>query len=121
MRTRPAVSRRCAAADRELTAEVAAARDFESQVFQFFEADATLESPAVAAHPLRESPALPLVTLRVTDNVELRARIPRMRPSLIFSISLIIAANLHIAIAQSSPTPAPTPVTLTNMRACYRA
>jgi hypothetical protein len=35
-----------------------------------------------------------------------------MRPSLTLSISLIIAANLQSAIAQSSPTPAPTPVTL---------
>ena len=38
-----------------------------------------------------------------------------MRPSLTFSISLIIAANLHTAIAQSSPTPAPTPVTLRSL------
>src|SRR4026209_2203160 len=62
--------------------------------------------------PQLESPASPLATLRVTDNVEVRARIRRMRPSLTFSISVIIAANLHTAIAQSSPTPAPTPVTL---------
>src|SRR5215470_3954400 len=38
-----------------------------------------------------------------------------MHPSLTFSISLIIAANLHSAIAQSSPTPAPTPVTLRSL------
>lgn len=39
-----------------------------------------------------------------------------MHPSLSFSISLIIiAANLHNAIAQSSPTPAPTPVTLRSL------
>ena len=38
-----------------------------------------------------------------------------MRSSLTFSISLIIAANLHAAIAQSSPTPAPTPVTLRSL------
>ena len=62
-----------------------------------------------------ESPASPLATLRVTDNAEVRARIRRMRPSLTFSISLIIAANLHTAIAQSSPTPAPTPVTLRSL------
>ena len=36
-----------------------------------------------------------------------------MRPSLLFSISLIVSANL--AIAQSSPTPAPTPVTLRSL------
>jgi uncharacterized damage-inducible protein DinB len=46
---------------------------------------------------------------------ELLARIRRMRPCLTFSISLIIAANLHTAIAQSSPTPAPTPVTLRSL------
>ena len=38
-----------------------------------------------------------------------------MRPSVTFSISLIIAVNLHSAIAQSSPTPAPTPVTLRSL------
>src|SRR4051812_11878432 len=38
-----------------------------------------------------------------------------MRPSLTVSISLIIAANLHTVIAQSSPTPAPTPVTLRSL------
>ena len=38
-----------------------------------------------------------------------------MHPSLSFSISLIIAANLHSAISQSSPTPAPTPVTLRSL------
>ena len=38
-----------------------------------------------------------------------------MRPSLTFGISLIIAANVHSAIAQSSPTPAPTPVTLRSL------
>jgi hypothetical protein len=38
-----------------------------------------------------------------------------MRRSLTFSISLIVAANLHTAIAQSSPTPAPTPVTLRSL------
>src|ERR1051325_6375524 len=38
-----------------------------------------------------------------------------MRPSLSFIISLMIAANLHSAIAQSSPTPAPTPVTLRSL------
>jgi hypothetical protein len=35
-----------------------------------------------------------------------------MRPSFTFTISLMIAANLHSAIAQLSATPAPTPVTL---------
>src|SRR4029077_13144998 len=58
-----------------------------------------------------ESPVSPLAALRVTDNVELRARIRPMRSSLTFSISLIIAAQLHNALAQASPTPAPTPVT----------
>jgi hypothetical protein len=38
-----------------------------------------------------------------------------MRPTLSFSISLIVAANLHTAIAQSSPTPAPTPFTLRSL------
>src|ERR1051325_10419116 len=38
-----------------------------------------------------------------------------MRASLTFSISLIIAANLQSAIAQSSATPAPTPVTLRSL------
>src|ERR1051326_5653763 len=38
-----------------------------------------------------------------------------MRPSFTFSISLFIAASLHSAIAQSSPTPAPTPVTLRSL------
>src|SRR2546423_14199677 len=38
-----------------------------------------------------------------------------MRPSLTFSVSLIIAANFHSVIAQSSPTPAPTPVTLRSL------
>ena len=38
-----------------------------------------------------------------------------MHPSLTFGISLIIAANLQSAIAQSSPTPAPTPVTLRSL------
>jgi uncharacterized damage-inducible protein DinB len=38
-----------------------------------------------------------------------------MRPSLTFSVSLIIAANLHTAIAQSPSTPAPTPVTLRSL------
>ena len=63
----------------------------QSEVLQRFEADATF------------------------THVELLARIRRMRPSLTFSISLIIAANLHTAIAQSSPTPAPTPVTLRSL------
>ena len=48
-------------------------------------------------------------------HVEALARIRRMRPFLTFSISLIIAANLHTAMAQSSPTPAPTPVTLRSL------
>ena len=65
--------------------------------------------------PQFESPASPLATLRVTDQYRAYARIQRMRPSLTFSISLIIAANLHSAIAQSSPTPAPTPVTLRSL------
>lgn len=38
-----------------------------------------------------------------------------MRSSLSFSVSLIVAASLHSAIAQSSPTPAPTPVTLRSL------
>ncbi|MGE5214013.1 MAG: hypothetical protein ACM3NN_10020, partial [Nitrospirota bacterium] len=38
-----------------------------------------------------------------------------MRSSLTFCVSLIIAANLHTATAQSSPTPAPTPVTLRSL------
>ena len=39
-----------------------------------------------------------------------------MRAFLTFSMSLIItAANLHSAMAQSSPTPAPTPVTLRSL------
>src|SRR5947207_15563134 len=38
-----------------------------------------------------------------------------MHPSLAFSISLIIAANLHTAIAQSAPMPAPMPVTLRSL------
>src|SRR5215469_15817657 len=63
----------------------------ESQLVQLFEADATF------------------------THVDLLARIRRMHPSLTFSISLIIAANLHSAIAQSSPTPAPTPVTLRSL------
>jgi uncharacterized damage-inducible protein DinB len=46
---------------------------------------------------------------------EVLVRIRRMHPSLTFSIALIIAANLHSAMAQSSPTPAPTPVTLRSL------
>ena len=82
------------------------------------------------AHPLRSIPhcGLPggllcaalgkpgrLLRNPLRTNIELRARVRRMRPSLTFSISLIIAVSLHTAIAQSSPTPAPTPVTLRSL------
>ena len=48
-------------------------------------------------------------------HIVLLVTISPMHPSLTVIISLIIAANLHTAIAQSSPTPAPTPVTLRSL------
>src|SRR6266404_2740241 len=79
----------------------------------------SLWPPAVKfapCEPYVESQVLQLFGADTTfTHVEPLARIRRMRPSLTFSISLIIAANLHTAIAQSSPTPAPTPVTLRSL------
>src|SRR5262245_57641488 len=71
---------------------------------QLPEADATLESPAVC--PQFGSPASSSPALRVTGSMSrfvLGFGVCHL--SLTVGISLIIAANLHSAVTQSSPTP----------------